>query len=148
MARRSSDWAIKLLALSIGFIGFVSFLGGLAVFVSGPAGDPLGGPVYGGIVAVTGFLLLPAAVGIWRLDAWGWWLAIVCSLVSAVAILGLGPNKVGVVLEVAVLGFLVLLKDDFRIGRSKVEGRRGNRGGGAKKGKGGRTSRSDRRSKD
>ena len=148
MARRSSDWAIKLLALSIGFIGFVSFLGGFAVFVSGPAGDPLGGPVYGGIVAVTGFLLLPAAVGIWRLDAWGWWLAIVCSLVSAVAILGLGPNKVGVVLEVVVLGFLVLLKDDFRIGRSKVEGRRGNRGGGARKKKGTRTSRSDRRSKD
>ena len=147
MVRRSRDWVTNLLALGLGFMGFVVFLAGLAVFASGPAGVALGGPAYGAIVAAAGFLLLPAAVGVWRLNAWGWWLGVTGSVVIAIAIVALGPNKVGVVFQLVVLGFLVLVKDDFRIGRAKVVGRHRNRGGGPKRRRRD-TARSNRRSKD
>lgn len=110
-----------MLAGGIGFVGFVMFLSGFAVFASGSAGLPLGGPTYGAIVATAGALMMPAAVGVWRLDTWGWWLAVGCAAALALAVLTLGPNKVGVVLGLAVLGFLVLFKDDFRIGKGRQQ---------------------------
>src|SRR3972149_8091716 len=125
-------------------MGFVVFLTGLAVSASGPAGAALGGAAYGAIVAAAGFLLLPAAVGVWRLKGWGWWLGVTGSVVIAIAIVALGPNKVGVVFQLVVLGFLVLVKDDFRIGRAQVVGRHRNRGGGPKRRRRG-TARADTR---
>jgi len=97
------------------FAGFVLGLAGFAVFVSGSAGEALGGPAYGVAVMLFGGILLPAAFGLWRLEAWGWWLALVAGIGLAVAVVAMGPNKVGIAIPLVLLGFLVLLRDDYRI---------------------------------
>ena len=96
-----------------------------------------------------GGVLFPAAFGLWRLESWGWWLALVGGIGLAVAIAAMGPNKLGIAMPLVLLGFLYLLRDDYgiRVGgppappprkRANKGGRRGagTRGKGPSRGKG------------
>lgn len=115
MARRRRDWVTMLVSAGCAFAGFALGLSGFAVFVSGSAGEALGGPVYGAAVMLFGGTLLPAAYGLWRLEAWGWWLALLGGLGLAVAVAAMGPNKAGVAIPLVLLGFLYLLRADYGV---------------------------------
>ena len=92
---------------------------GLLVFLATKtfAGAPPWLDVMSLFVAGMGALSVVAGYGLWQLRAWAWWLAVVSS-VSGVA--GAFLPAFGwwyAILPLVILAYLVLVHDDFRIGK-------------------------------
>ncbi|MFQ5907643.1 MAG: hypothetical protein ACE5JE_02270 [Thermoplasmata archaeon] len=78
----------------------------------------------GAVSLVLGILYLVGGIGLFRLTLWGWWLAVLASLVTVVSnvtqvvidpglLLGSTP---GLVLALIILGYLFVVRDHFGTG--------------------------------
>ncbi len=78
----------------------------------------------GAVSIVLGILYLVGGVGLLRLTAWGWWLAILASLVtigSNISQLVINPEGLlgaipGLVLALIILGYLFVVRGEFGAG--------------------------------
>ena len=83
------------------------------------AGAPPLLDVFSLLAAAIGAVSIVAGYGLWRLRAWAWWLAVVSSGFGVASAFVPGYGTLTAILPLVVLIYLVLVKDDFRIGRRK-----------------------------
>ncbi|MCJ2531145.1 MAG: hypothetical protein LN413_02340 [Candidatus Thermoplasmatota archaeon] len=123
MARPLGVTILAILAL---LAGFVLLVGGslslLATAITGlTSGEVQLIQALGGVMIVLGVLYLVGGVGLLRLTLWGWWLAILASVISAAANasqIAINPGfwwepTPALVLSLIILGYLFVVRGEF-----------------------------------
>ncbi len=123
MARPLGVTILAILAL---LAGFVLLVGGslslLATAITGlTSGEVQLIQALGGVMIVLGVLYLVGGVGLLRLTLWGWWLAILASVISAAANasqIAINPGfwwepAPALVLSLIILGYLFVVRGAF-----------------------------------
>lgn len=84
--------------------------------------------VLGAVMTIMGILYLVGAVGLLKMTVWGWWLAIIVSLISVISNItqavinpaAIASYAIGLVIPVIILIYLFLVRGHFGTGAPKM----------------------------
>jgi lysylphosphatidylglycerol synthetase-like protein (DUF2156 family) len=124
--------------IGVTILAILSFLGGLfEIFaglgmmalaaISGTIDPAVFGPlaafmgIIGILLLILGLVTMVVAIGLWRMRAWAWWVAIIVNIVS-LAINAASYSWTGLVLPLIIVIYLVVIRDKFGIGAPKPAG--------------------------
>lgn len=115
-------------ALSIVLLAALAVLGGMLAFAVGILGAVLVGfgdaelLVLGILLAAVGMLFVVAGMGLWRLDAWAWWLTLGLCAFSLAAIAAGWYAWTSGMIPTAVLVLLFTVKGEYEVGFGRAPG--------------------------